>query len=326
MDNSKEFQISVADVVGEDIETGQTLFVARTLLNSSLKQDVQNKEIQGGYGSKLQYEYDYGKKLTGDIEDCQFKETYMAMVNGQQIRTELSDFWIWEEKHTVKDGKITIDEIPLGKVVVENEEEMLEVTPNNKEVAVPFKNDTEVICSYQYNTSVDTFDIDGEHFGKTIKVTYISRIFKKGGLFKVMQIEIPRFKLAGGFEINLSHDGASTSKLSGKALEYNGRYAKVKVKRVDGKQIPIQHLVSVEPEVNLNNTETETLSFIGIRGGLYGNIPISNSEINFISDDDSIATVDTNGVITYKSNGIANITASLKENTNVFDVIKVTCS
>lgn len=326
MDNKKEFQISVADVIGEDIKTGARLFTARTLLNSSIKQDVSNKEIMGGYGSKLQYEYDYGKKISGELEDCQFKETFLAMVNDQNIKTQLEDFWVWEEKHIVENGKVTIDEEPVGNIVVENEDEYHELTAKNKVVTVPFADGTEVVCSYQTNTSVDTFDIDGEHFGRIIKVTYISRIFNKDGLYKIMQIEIPRFKLEGKAEINLTHDGASTSKLSGKALDYNGRYARVKVKRVDGKQAPIKNLVCTEQDITLKTGESLGLSFIGIRGGVYGNVAVSNSEIIFTSDKTGIATVDNTGKITYKGAGDTIITAKLKENDKVSDVIRVTCS
>lgn len=332
MDNQNEFQTSVADVIGEDITTGARLFTLRTLVNSSIKEEVASKEIKGGYGSKLLYTFNYDKQITAELEEAQLKDTFIALLNGTEIATKMKDFWIWEEKQIVASGKITLNETPVGMVVVETDEAYYEIdSVGSKSVSVPFTDGTQITCSYRYNTSVETFNIDGDKFPKVIKVTYISKICTNNGVKKIMQITIPRFKLDGKFDMNLQHDGVSTSKMSGKAQDYQGTYATVMVKRVDGTSVPIQDIAVSEQDIALNSTTATSKILnnmtIGVRGEPYSNVYVPLSDLTLTSSAPGVAKINaTTKAIEYVGAGTAIVTVALTDSPLVKDIISVTCT
>lgn len=324
MNNEKEFLISVADAIGRDPVTNAVLFTGRTLLNSSIKESVSSKEIVGGNGSKLQYEYEYGKKLESDTEDCQFKEAFFALANGVDIINELDDFYV-KESLTVASGKVTVSQTPVGKVIIEKDDDLLEITPTSKDVTVAYADGTEVIATYQYNTSVDTITIDGDHFGRTIDLTLIAKICNKNGLFKELNIHIPKYKISGNIDLTLQHDGVSTTKLTGKALDDGtGRYAKIMIKKVDSTSIAYQQIACTDSEISMAVSGTHQLEIIGIRGGVYSNVPINVSDCTFTSSDATKASVSAAGLISGVAAGTANITIELKSDATKKDVVIVT--
>ncbi|HDK7314285.1 TPA: hypothetical protein PTV97_003424 [Clostridium botulinum] len=331
MDNTKEFVVSVGNVMGFDIDTDALLFDAQTLIKSDIKQTASSKMINGGYGSLDQFEFSYNKKLEIDVEDSQFREAFFALCNGTEIKKELETFFNRNEEQEVANGEITLKNEPInGEVFVMSEdgETILTKTAIGKVVKVPeFKNGEITSCTYQVKESVDTITIDGSKYGKTIKLV-ISFIMSRQGYegYKEVEVVIPRYKINSNMDINLTHDGVSTSKLSGKAMAYGkSQYAKIKIRRVDKKDEPIQRLWT-ETDIILNSGEKITPKVFAERGGTYAPMSLDSSLYTLSSDKASVAKVSSSGEIEYVGAGNAMITIKLKSNEHIFTFAQITCN
>ncbi|BAO04892.1 phage protein [Clostridium botulinum B str. Osaka05] len=331
MDNTKEFLVSVGDVMGFDIDTGALLFDAQTLIKSDIKISSSNKEIKGGKGSLTQYQFDYDKKCDVELEESQVKEAFMALCNGTEIIRELDTFYNRDEEHEIEKGKITLDSAPInGEVFIKSEdgETILTKTAIGKNVNIPdFKDGETVFCTYQVKESVDTITIDGKKFGKTIKLVMSFTMSRQGhDGYKEVEIVIPRYKITSNMELNLQHDGVSTSKLSGKALAFGkGKYAKIKIRRVDSQDDPIQSLFT-EAEIILNSGEKIAPKIFAERGGVYKFMPLDISEFNITSDKPTVAKVNLTGEVEYVAEGEAMLSIKLKNNEHVKTFAQVICN
>lgn len=332
MNNSKEFAVSVADCLGFDPDTDELLFKAKTLISSSLKQSVSNKEVTGGYGAAIQYEYNYGKKIEADVEDCQLKEAFLALANGVPIVTDLEDFYAYDEEIIIMGGKGTLQNTPIAKVFVESEDgtTITTITPVGKDISIAVPDKTVVYCSYQYNTSLDSISIDAEHYGKTIKLVLIAKVFRQEGLYKELQITIPKYKIKGEMNFDFKDDGVSTTKLSGIALSYgHGQYAKIQLKRVDGNSAPVQQIAVIDSEVALNSTtaNSKLINTVGIRGGMYSNVNVDLTDLTLTSSDIAVAKINsTTKSIEYVGAGHAIITVTMTSDPTIKDIVSVTCT
>lgn len=327
--NEKNFVVSVCDAIGKDIATGNILFVGKTLINSALKESVQSKEVTGGFGAALQYEFVYGKRLECDIEDCKFEPAFLALNNGVSIISETQKYFAHNEVVTLTNGTGSLANTPIGKVYVELPDGTNQIvnTDNEKPINVGTSS-IDILCTYQYSTTVDTISIDSDKFPSTIELILISKVFNANGQSKELQIYIPRYKISGEVDLAFTEDGVSSSKLSGKALATNtNNYAKIMMKTIGENSVPVTQIACTEVEVTLENATTHTLEVIGIRGGVYGNKTMDNADLTFVSGDTDVVIVgEHTGVLTYVASGIAIIGISLTSNNSIKDIVEVTCN
>lgn len=330
MINNKEFAVSVADAIIRDIRTKQIVMIGKAFVDTGLKQAVQNKEVRGGFGNALQYEFAYNKVVSCEIQSANFKEEYIAMNNGVPIVNEMAEYWNYSEVHKIKSQKVTLNEAPVAgtNVYVELPNNTIEtVTPVGKEVTIvtPIEDDEEILCTYRVKNIVDTITIDTSHYPIAYELTLIAKVFDKTGQTKEMQIEIPEWKVEGNFDLNLKADDVVVPKISGKALDHNGKYAMVHMKRVDGQEIPIQQIAVTSPEVELKKGEKYIPQVIGVRGGVYGNVQIPLERLIIKSSDTTKVKVNTDSSIEGVAVGTAKITVSLKDDISKKDIIEVEC-
>ena len=70
-----------------------------------------------------------------------------------------------------------------------------------------------------------------------------------------------------------------------------------------------------------DKTKIVTISVIGVKGAMYSNIELDNTDCTFVSDTPSVATVDTDGIVTAVSAGTAKITITYGGISDEIDVI-----
>ncbi|HID0767924.1 TPA: hypothetical protein ACXDAZ_002453 [Clostridium botulinum] len=331
MENNKEFAVSVADAIIRDIKTKQIVMIGKALIDTGLKQAVQNKEVRGGFGNALQYEFSYNKVVSCEISSANFKEEYIAMNNGVPIVNQMAEYWNYSEEHKVKSKKVTLDEVPIAgtNVYVELPNKTIEtVVPVGKTITLttPVEDDTKILCTYRVKNVIDTITIDTKHYPVAYELTLIAKVFDAGGQTKEMQIEIPEWKVEGNFDLNLKADDVTVPKISGKALDHNGDYAIVKMKRVDGKEIPIQQIAVTEPEIEIGKGEQYIPQVIGIRGGVYGNVQVPLDRLDIKSSDAAKIKVGTDNVLEGVAAGTSKITVSLKDDPSKKDIIEAECT
>lgn len=327
--NEKNFVVSVCDAIGKDITTGDILFVGKTLINSALKETIQSKEITGGFGAGLQYEFTYGKKLECDIEDCKFEPTFLALNNGVLITSETQNYFAHNEIVTLTAGTGALAQTPIGKIYVEMPDGTNQIVDTNNLKPITIGTSTiDIVCTYQYSTTVDTISIDSDKYPSSIELTLISKVFNANGQSKELQIYIPKYKISGNMDLAFTEDGVSTSKLSGKALATNtNNYAKIMMKTLGTNSVPVTQIACTTAEVTLANAATDTLEVIGIRGGVYGNVLMSNADLDFTSDTPAVVTAGLHtGLLTWAGAGSALVTVALTSDNTILDVVSVTCT
>ncbi|WP_107838609.1 hypothetical protein [Metasolibacillus meyeri] len=304
MTKENEFLVSVSEVKYFEPQTNNLILNGKTKLDASMQQQMQSQLINAGKGSKGIYEYNYQKELTFKITEATFDMKYLAMQNGTSILRELGDYFADEFITLDSTGKGTLPNTPFGTVHVQaSNGEYVQVVANGNEFTYPALADKEVNVVYVYKEVMDTVKITGDAFPKAVKMVMNADINTRNGKVGEMQIIVPQFKPDGALELSMTHDGVSSTPMSGRALADNkGVYAIISIKRFDQDTVEVHSLYVDKPELTLEAgltpADSELVTVYGQRGGLYGTIKLDNTGLTFTSDNATIATVNASGVIT----------------------------
>lgn len=325
----KKFVVSAADVIIRDVNTKELIAVGRTLMDSSLKEAIKSKEVRGGYGNGLQYEWSYEKTLELNLTDCAFKEAYIAMNNGTKIHRGLQEYFINGEIVQIHEGKGKLAKIPYSKkVFVEYEDDSTEmVEVKNQEITLSKLQEGQVAVTYRIQGELDYITIDADKYPTVYDITLIAKKDEVGVGMGEVQIHIPQFKPKGDFTLDLKADSVVAPKMSGKALSASGtkRYATFKFIDPENKQIQFENIAIMENELNLKVGESVELpQVIGIRGALYDNIPLDLNSLNVIPKDTKVVKFEK-GKLVYVGTGSTQVTIELNTDKTKSDTIEVSC-
>jgi hypothetical protein len=327
-ERSKDFLVSTADVAF--IVNGMLAFTGTTSLNTSISVSMEDQEITGGKGGKTLYKYKYGRKLSPSIEMADWNLAYIAANVGSSIFEGLKDVFTVAECVTLTKGIGTLKKVPVGKVFIEKADgTTVDVTPTGSVITVGEMDGT-ILATYQYNTNIKRITIDAEStpmIGELI-LTADKHNNKKGKVGEV-QIDIPSFQLSGAFDISLEAGGNTTTTLNGDALAVSGSscsdgsvYAYISEIPSIESTITVSDIAATPAVITLNVNDTQSLTIVGLKGGLYSNISIDSNDCTITSDDSTIATV-SSGIIT----GIQTGTTFINIDYNgIKDVVKVVVS
>ena len=323
---TKDFLVSTANVAF--IVNGSLAFTGTSSINTSLSVSMEDKEIVGGKGNKSLYHFKYGRKLSSTIEVAEWNLAYIAANVGSTIFEGLKDSYVVAECVTLTNGVGTLAHTPVGKVFVEKQDgTTVTVTPSASTITVG-STTTTVKATYQYNTTVRRVTIDAET--SPLLGTLVLTADKHNnavGKIGEIKITIPSFQLSGAFEIALSADGATTTKLDGNALAVAGAtctdgevYAYIDEVDTNASTITVSDIAATPSVISLAVGANSTISVIGIKGGMYSNVSIDVADCTITSDTPATATV-SNGVITGVAAGTTYVNVVYG---SLHDVIKVT--
>lgn len=332
MTQQNQFLTSVANVRLFDRLTDELILNGKTLLNSSMTQAIQTQAIHAGKGSKKVYELNYQKELTFSIEDAAFDTAYIALQNGAEINHQLSEFYTDEIILLDVNGKGTLSETPIGKVHVEQlNGTYLQHYPTGKDILVPALAGKEVQVVYAIQEMMDSIEISAESFPKAVRMELNVDIRSNNGKTGEVIIEVPNFKPNGAVEISMTHEGVASSSLAGSSLaDKKGNYAYIKLRNLTNEKVQVTALASNPSRLILDSViggDSQQISVLGIRGAGYSNVLLQNSDLTWTSQNPTIASVDTEGVITLGSSAAAGdqtfieVTDGTYRETIVVDVI-----
>ncbi|TVY09970.1 hypothetical protein [Paenibacillus cremeus] len=311
--NTNQFLVSVADVVLRDTVADAVVLKGKTLINSAFKQTLATTEQRGGANNGLLFVYQHDKKLEVSIEDAKFDETYLALNNGASIINSPQNFYVIDEVITLASGNGTLANTPVGSVYVQKaDNSLVTVTPSGTSFSVAGGANTTVKVTYRYSTAVDTITIDAQSVPNGYELTLSAKVFQASGQTATMQIVIPNFRISGNFDLNLTANGISSSKLDGMALvnAADGAYAYVNMKPTGAGAVTYQAIAATPSAISVSaGTPTAQLTVYGIRGGVYANNVVT-SGCTFVSSDVSKATVSAGGLITRVAAGTCTITTT----------------
>lgn len=329
--NTKQFMPSVANILMRDTTLDQIVLKGKTLINSSLKQSISSKEVRGGDGNMLQYEYTYGKQLEVSIEDSRFDEAYIAIQNGVSIVSALQDFYILDEMITLAGGAGAVAQTPVGKLYVEKPNgSIVTITPVAKNFTVAGLTTETVKVSYRYEDTVDSITISADDFPHTYELIMYSKICDKNGVKAHVEIVIPEFKPSGALDISLTSEGVSTSKMDGKtyaatnATTGDEYYAKVMIKPVTGSAVVLTGIAVTPATATLDASDVDTLqlSVIGIQSGVKSNIA-NPQGTTYATSAAGVALVSVGGLISCVAPGNCVITATNGSYTDICNITVV---
>lgn len=305
--SNKNYLVSVGQAMAFDTTCAgeQLVFVADTLMNSTISQAIQSSQVYGGTGSRLLFEFDYQKEIKVSLEDAAFSPTYLAIQNGTKLAKKLGEVYRNETVTFDTSGTVTLKGVPTGNVQVGQEDgTYLLALATGGVLTVPSMANKEAVVVYTENLNTKTLTIDSTSFPKSMKLVLSIDIFDSNKVkVEEMQIIIPKFKVDGNFEMSLTHDGVATSSLNGKAMDACGKYADIKFIPVEGttNECTVTDLIVTPNPIGLDSSINGDKVQLVVRpkfsDGSLGT-PLANTAVTYTSSDDDDVTVDTNGLVT----------------------------
>lgn len=332
MPKAKTFLVSTADFALFYNE--MLACTGTTNLNTSIEVTMEEQNVNAGKGNKLIYSFKYGRELNVTLEAADWKLEYLAANVGNDISTGLADMYKIAECVTINEGIGVLPATPIGDVAVElNDGSIITVKPTGTNIDLTDKGVTSgtVNVTFKYNDNAKTLVIDADTSPKVYKLVLdADKHNNKLGKVGTVQIVIPSYQPSGNFTMEFTPDGVSSTNIDGKALAVEGDtcedgsavYAYVNETDDSASSVSVTDIAATPSVITLAPEETQEISVIGFRGGMYSNIEISNEDCDFVSAQSGTATV-KDGLITAVAAGTTNITVTYEGHK---DVVEVTVS
>ncbi len=310
--------VSVADVLFFNPVTDEFMGEGLALTDSTITQEMQSIETRGGYLNALLFNIKHSKTITANITSATFKLEYLAFQTGTKISgPELDGVYKFDECVSFTNGVGSTADTPIGKVWVRMPNGIVAgFVPNAKSVDIGLASfNGQLQVAYKYNKQVEKVVIDTKSQPVTLKTVLRVHTLTQDGEKGYLEVVIPRLKLDGSMELNLTSDGISTFALQGTALEVvddcgEAYYADAKFYSEQVEETPVYAIAAVPNTYKLEDQAKATINLVGLRNDPYSNVTIDNSKVTFESASAAAATVDKNGVITKKGAAPTTITAT----------------
>lgn len=320
---AKNFLVSTADFA---LFFNEMLACTGTVnLNTSMEVTMQEQNINAGKGNKLVYSYKYGRELNFTLEAANWDLRYLAVNLGNNIDIKLDDVYDIYKCITINNGIGVLPNTPIGNVDVEiSADNAINVVPDGNTIDLkPYGVESGTVnVTYKFKEMTQTIVIDAETSPKVYKLVLTAdKHNNKLGKVGTVQIEVPSFQPSGNFNIDFTPDGVSSTTIEGKALAVEGDtcdsgnavYAYVRERSDDEYKIIVSEIVGTPGTIDLDSNDktlTASISVIGIKGSMYSNIELENSDCTFVSDTPTVAIVDEDGTVVPVATGTAIITIS----------------
>jgi hypothetical protein len=225
----KKFLTSVADVYGYD-NSDNLLFVAKTLLDSSIEVSLGSAPVRGGRGNQLLYTYYHTAEMKFNLTEAQWNLELLGATVGTDYA--LGNYYVQETVNLVgSSGSVT--ETPLaftGTTIYGWATSPLGVTQRVTFTGTGFTvtgaetGGSWCVRYYTANVSAGkSITIKASMIPQVVKLvmeTQLNSADVTTNKIGMVQIIIPRGQLSGAFTISMKADGVSNTPLTGTALSY----------------------------------------------------------------------------------------------------------
>lgn len=225
----KKFLTSVADVYGYDL-SDNLIFVAKTLLDSSIEVSLGSAPVRGGKGNQLQYIYYHTAEMKFTLTETQWNLDMLGATAGATY--ELGNYYV-QENVAVFASSGTVLQTPLafeGTTIYGWATSPLGVTQRvtftGKTFTVTGAETAGTWCVRYYTANTSTgksLQINSDMIPQVLKLvmeTQLNSADVTTNKIGMVQIIIPRAALSGAFSISMKADGISNTPLTGTALAY----------------------------------------------------------------------------------------------------------
>ena len=229
---SKKFMVSVADVYAYDIDTDAVVFIGKTLLDSSIEGTVANTDVRAGRGAQLQYIYYQGGDLNITINESQFSLEFLAATVGDDVGTG-KDVYI-EETVTlgVAGAGAVVDGTPLAVAgtivygwVTHSDGTVEKVTFTGANFTSSYGSENDVVCVRYYSNDAAAryVTVEANIVPKNVRLVLEAQLNsadETSNRIGLVQIEIPRAALSGGWSLSLTPDGVASTPIAARAMAF----------------------------------------------------------------------------------------------------------
>lgn len=209
----------VAEVTIEDKTTGDVAFVGNGQI-TGLASTEEEEKIKGGIGSRHIYSIRHSKELDLNITNATFDLSYLAMVQGSDIKNETTTIVEYEQGLVVADGEVKLsDETYNGDVKVKVGRKAIDATATEGVVAFSseeIKDGDEVDVAYHKDIEGETVVIDSSKFSRNYKVVYRTIVYsvETDTVVADLYFVFPNASPSSAFEMSLENGAAYTPELN----------------------------------------------------------------------------------------------------------------
>jgi hypothetical protein len=310
-----DFLVSVADVIMRDTSTGAAIAYGKANISSAITLSMQSADVRAGINNSLLYSYYHTREMSVKIEQATFDETILALNVGDLVDVGAVNVLQTDCLTLSSSGSGTVTATPIGNIsVVYSTGAVESVVPTGQTFTAPSGANQLIYAIYVTSKSANQIVVGATTPPSIVDLTLIAEIRANDQttVKRYLQVNIPRFQVAGNYVLNLAANGVSNQPLEGKALVSSATdcssgdyYAKVTY-------IPVTSSVSYSSIAVIPSTITWTkstvqstqLTVLGIRGGVYANQNITTS-CSFVKSGSS-----GSGITTGSATGLISTSAS----------------
>ena len=335
-----EFLVSVANMILRDPITKNGIAYGKANIASAFNITMQNADVRAGINNKLLYSYYHTREVNLSVEDATFSESIIAINVGSSAIVGAANVLQTDCLTLSSSGSGTITSTPIGNVNVFLPDGSIQtVTPSVKNINVSGGAGLKVDCIYTTSKSVSQITVGATTPPDIVDVTLIAEIRTSATreVVKYLQINVPSFQVAGNYSLSLTANGVSSQKLEGKALAVTASdctsedyYAKCSWIPVTASSAYSQ-IAATPSSITFSHLAvpaSQSITVLGIRGGVYQNTNITTS-CSFVKSGSapSLTCGSATGVVTAGSSAVAgdNILVYVNYATgSLIDVVPVT--
>jgi hypothetical protein len=279
---TNEFLVSVADVILRDPTTKAGLAYGKANISSAFTLSMQSADVRAGINNPLLYSYYHTRELSVKVEQATFDETILSLNVGSTVAVGAVNVLQTDCLTTSASSCAQTTLTPVGDVSVFLSDGTIQtVTPSNKNIVLSGAVSQTVIAIYTTSKSANQITVGSTTPPSIVDLTLIAEIraSDQTTVKKYLQINVPRFQVAGNYTLNLAANGVSNQALEGKALvsvaadcSSGDYYAKVSYIPVSDSFVYSQ--IAALPSTiswTKSTVQTSQISVLGIRGGNFAN-------------------------------------------------------
>ena len=283
---TNEFLVSVADVVLRDPTTKAGIAYGKADISSAFTLSMSSTDVRAGINNPLIYSYYHTRELAVSVVQAIFTETILALNVGATVSTGAVSVLQSDCVTLSASGSGVVKLTPIGNVEVFLSNGTIQsITPSTKDITVSGAASQTITAVYATSKSADQITIESAKPPSIVDLTLIAEIraSDQTTVKKYLQINIPRFQVAGNYTLDFAADGVSNETLEGKALVSTATdcltgdyYAKVTYIPVTATTVYSEMAALPSTVAWTKSTAQSTqISVLGIKGGVFGNANIT---------------------------------------------------
>lgn len=334
----KKFLVSTANVYGYDSDDN-LLFVGTTLMDSSIETTLSNTDVRAGQGNQLQYIYYHTAEMNITINEAQFSLPYLALNVGSSIVTG-AKVWTTEDV-TISAGAGTVQGTPLGITgstlygwVTDKNGNVERVTFTGNSFTMSDTTYEGDVCVRYYSNDAAARQITvyADMLPSTIRLVMEAQLCSSDSTTNrigTLQVEVPKASMTGAFTLSMTPDSVAQTPLTVRALSYTPTnkggctadrpvYATITEILYDSNWYDNVTALAIDGgDFSLAVDGTKALKVFAVPNDGTAAFLAPITGLTFSSDDDTKATVSTNGVVTGVATGTATIKATITDKTDI---------